>query len=78
MPSVTRIGAYRFFFYNNEGTEPPHIHVQHEQSLAKFWLDPLALAASTGFASHELRRIEGIIAKNQVSFLESWREFFDR
>ncbi|MGB2985333.1 MAG: DUF4160 domain-containing protein [Phycisphaerae bacterium] len=78
MPNVARIGPYRFFFYSNEGTEPPHIHVQREQNLAKFWLDSLALAASTGFTAHELRRIEGIIGENQVSFLESWNEFFNR
>src|SRR5688572_3522127 len=44
MPTVARIGPYRFFFYGNEGTEPPHIHVQRERRLAKFWLDPVLLA----------------------------------
>jgi hypothetical protein len=28
MPTVLRIGPYRFFFYSNEGHEPPHIHVE--------------------------------------------------
>ncbi len=36
MPTVTRIGAYRFFFFSNEGTEPPHVHVEREDALAKF------------------------------------------
>jgi len=36
MPTVARIGPYRLFFYSNEDTEPPHIHVQREQRLAKF------------------------------------------
>jgi len=78
MPSVGRIGPYRFFFYSNEGAEPPHVHVQREQNLAKFWLAPPTLAASIGFAAHELRKIERIMVENQVSFLESWREFFNR
>ncbi|WP_422447088.1 DUF4160 domain-containing protein [Thermoanaerobacterium sp. DL9XJH110] len=27
MPTVLKEGKYRFFFFSNEGTEPPHIHV---------------------------------------------------
>ena len=37
MPTVLRIGTYRFFFYANENSEPHHIHVQRERALAKFW-----------------------------------------
>jgi len=47
MPTVLRIGAARFFFYSNEGAEPAHIHVEQAGALAKFWLDPVALAASS-------------------------------
>ena len=28
VPTVLRIGGYRFFFYANENNEPRHIHVQ--------------------------------------------------
>ncbi len=31
MPTVFRSGPYRFFFYSNEGSEPPHIHVQRDR-----------------------------------------------
>jgi len=58
MPTVLRIGAYRFYFYSNEKGERPHIHVQRERFLAKFWLDPVALAGSKRFASHELRTMQ--------------------
>ena len=44
MPTVARIGPYRFFFYGNEGLELAHIHVQRDRRLAKFWLDPVTLA----------------------------------
>ena len=33
-PTVLRIGAYRFFFYANENSEPHHIHVQRERDVA--------------------------------------------
>lgn len=38
MPTVRQIGSARFFFYSNEGTEPPHIHVEQAGAVAKFWL----------------------------------------
>ena len=46
MPTVGRVGPYRFFFYSDERGEPRHVHVQRDRSLAKFWLDPVALASS--------------------------------
>jgi len=77
MPTVARIGPYRFFFYGNEGKEPAHIHVQREQSLAKYWLNEVSLAKSRGFAAHELRQIERLVVENKSKFLEAWNEFFN-
>ncbi len=74
MPTILRIGAYRFFFYSNEQGEPPHIHVQREKFLAKFWLNPVALAGSRRFASHELRTIQKHVVENRDIFLEAWNE----
>lgn len=36
MPTVLRIGPYRFFFYSGDGGEPPHIHVERDDAIAKF------------------------------------------
>ncbi len=77
MPTVARVGPYRLFFFSNEGLEPPHVHVQRDQSLAKFWLRPVALASVTGFAGHELREIERIVAAHCNVLEEAWREHFD-
>ena len=74
MPTILRIGPYRFFFYSNERGEPPHIHVQRERFLAKFWLSPVALAGSKRFASHELRTIQKYVDENREIFLEAWNE----
>jgi hypothetical protein len=76
MPTIARIGAYRFFFYSNERAEPPHVHVQREKALAKFWLRTVALASATGFRGHALRQIELLVRENQDSWLEVWNEFF--
>ncbi len=76
MPTVIRIGPYRFFFYSNENGEPAHIHIQRDRMLAKFWLKPIALASSTRFSSKELRKLESLVIENKEILLEAWNEFF--
>lgn len=76
MPVVLRVGPYRFFFYSNERGEPAHIHVQREQALAKFWLQPVALASSTGFGAQELNRLSRHVKENVANFTEAWNGFF--
>ena len=75
-PTIRRIGPYRFFFFSNEGTESPHVHVQRERQLAKFWLTPVALASSTGFTAQELTRVQQLVEENRETFLEAWHEYF--
>jgi len=74
MPTILRIGPFRFYFYSNEKGEPPHIHVQREQFIAKFWLTPVSLASSKRFASHELRKIQSHVEDNREKLLEAWNE----
>lgn len=69
MPTVLRIGRFRFFFYSNENAEPPHIHVKAAENEAKFWLDPVDLAFSEGFRSHELKEIERLVDENRSRFI---------
>ena len=78
MPTVLRIGAYRFFFYSNEQGEPAHIHVQRDSMLAKFWLSPVVLASSTRFSAKELRKLESLVNENRSLILEKWDEYFSR
>lgn len=76
MPTVLRIGSTRFFFYSNEGSEPAHIHIEQAGALAKFWLDPVSLAASSRFSGHELRRLERQVSEHRQEFLEAWHDYF--
>ncbi|MCE1249422.1 MAG: DUF4160 domain-containing protein [Comamonadaceae bacterium] len=76
MPTVLRTGAYRFFFYSNEKGEPRHIHVQQQNMLAKFWLQPVALASSSGFSAQDLRKLSELVATHQTTFTEAWNDFF--
>jgi hypothetical protein len=76
MPTVLRVGRYRFAFFSNEGQEPSHVHVKAESDQAKFWLDPIELAANFGFRAHELNEIERIIREHQTELIEAWNEHF--
>jgi len=76
LPTILRSGPYRFFFYSADQDEPPHIHVEREDSQAKFWLDPVELEWNGGFARYEIRRIEGIIEESGELLLREWHEYF--
>lgn len=72
MPTIARIGPYRFLFYTREGNEPAHIHVLRDRAEAKFWLPSAELAFSARFPRHELRRIERLVLEHVTEFLEAW------
>lgn len=76
MPTILRIGAYRFYFYSHEPNEPPHIHIDRDDSTAKFWLEPVSLASSIGFSPKELRKLEVLVQENQAKLLEAWDGYF--
>jgi hypothetical protein len=78
MPSVLRTQGYRFFFYSLEGTEPPHIHVERGDDVAKFWLQPVTLAESHGFRIHELNRVRLLVIEYRLELLEAWNAYFSR
>jgi hypothetical protein len=78
MPTVLRTGPYRFFFYASDRDEPPHVHVEREDNIAKFWLDPIRLQRSRGFNRVELRRIQRLIDEHYAQLLEAWHGYFGR
>ena len=75
MPTVLRIGKYRFHFYSDERGEPPHVHVRSPDGECKFWLDPVLLARNNGIAAHELRTIERRVFENRGMLMEKYHEF---
>lgn len=76
MPNILQDGPYRFFFYSGDRGQPPHIHVERDSRIAKFWLNPLRLARTGGLRRSDISRIERIIAEQQQGFLERWHESF--
>ncbi len=78
MPAILKIGPYRFLFYSNEGSEPAHIHVKASENEAKFWLQPIQLAANYGFNGRQLNEILGLVEEHRNEFLEAWDEHFSK
>jgi hypothetical protein len=76
MPTIFRRGPYRFFFFANEGDEPPHVHVERERRRAKIWLSPVQLTRTGGYSAAELGRIIRIVRENRAHLLEAWNEYF--
>jgi len=76
MPTILRIGPYRFYFYSHEPNEPPHVHVDRDEATAKFWLEPISLATSIGFSAKEQRKLQTVVKENQEILLEAWNGYF--
>ena len=76
MPTILLTQGFRFFFFSQEGNEPPHIHVEHGDKVAKYWLNPVELASSEGFRSHEMKKLRMLVIEHKVLFLEKWNEHF--
>jgi hypothetical protein len=76
MPTVLRWNGYRFYFFSNEGFEPPHIHVDRGGNTVKFWLENVALARNIGFSAKDMRTIEDKVREERLRFLEAWNEYF--
>lgn len=76
MPTILRIGPYRFFFYAGDRDEPHHVHVERDDKVAKFWLDPIRLQRSGGFNRKEIRQVHSIIEEHHSELLEAWNDYF--
>jgi hypothetical protein len=71
------VGPYRFFFYSGDRQEPPHVHVERDDKLAKFWLNPVRLNDGGGFPTSEINRIRKLLENNSELLLRNWNEYFN-
>lgn len=76
MPTVLKWKGYRFYFFSNEGFEPPHIHIDKAGKSAKFWLVPIKLAKNLGFADNELAEIKEKLQEDSEGFIDAWNRYF--
>ena len=76
MPTILRIGRYRFFFFSKERQEPPPIHVEAADCYAKYWIDRVALDRSVGYYGSELSELYQLVEHHRGLFLERWHAYF--
>ncbi len=76
MPTVLRRGPYRLYFFSHEPNEPAHVHVDREERSAKFWIEPVALAANHGFSARELGRLLQLVGDHRVELQQAWHGYF--
>jgi hypothetical protein len=78
VPAIFRYKGYRFFFYSNEGNprEAMHVHVRGGDGEAKFWINPVCLASSTGLNAKALRELAEVVEQNIDLIEEAWNEHF--
>jgi hypothetical protein len=76
VPTVLRVGAFRFYFYSHEPNEPLHVHVDRAEATIKIWLEPVEVAKSRGFRAHEIGGIVAMVEEHRMQLLEAWHEHF--
>ncbi len=72
------IGSYRFFFTTNDRDEAPHVHIERDGRVAKFWLKPVRVAKPDRFSGPELRRMERLVSESRADIIDVWNEFLRR
>lgn len=63
-----------FFFWSNESSEPPHVHVEAGDAHAKIWLAPVRLEKNDGYNPRALRRLHELTVQHEQQILERWHE----
>ena len=78
MLTILRDGPYRFFFYMSDRGEPQHVHVERDNRVAKFWLNPVRLEHDAGMPRSEARRLMRLVERHEDQLREAWDERFNR
>ncbi|MEY4270157.1 MAG: hypothetical protein RLZZ58_1373 [Pseudomonadota bacterium] len=76
MPTVLRIGGFRFHFFSHEPGEPPHIHIDCAGTDCKTWLDPVSVARNRGMSPRDLGRALTLVRENRILLQEAWHGYF--
>ncbi len=76
MPTALRHGPYAFVFFSSNGIEPIHVHVKRDRAIAKYWLEPVALANNRGFKNAELKKVAKLVEQFRLPLIEAWNDYF--
>ena len=75
-PTVLRVGGFRFYFFSREEARP-HVHVQHAEGEAKFWLEPtVELAVNYGLRADRLGEAARLAEEHADDIRRAWLSHF--
>lgn len=75
-PTVLRVRGFRFYFFSRE--EPrAHVHVQHADGEAKFWIDPtVELFANYGLRPQQVAEAQRLTEEHIDDIGRAWAKHF--
>jgi hypothetical protein len=77
-PTVISVGGFRFYFFSREESRM-HVHVQHADGEAKFWLEPaIALAHNYGLSTRQVATALRLVKEHQDEIRSAWKKHFER
>lgn len=75
--TILKEDGYRFYFYSRE-EQRMHVHVQHTDGEAKYWLEPVLMVAhNKGLSKRQLRRVRSIMEEHADEFRQAWKQYFE-
>ena len=75
-PTVLRVKGFRFYFFSREERRA-HVHVQHADGEAKFWIDPVVeLAANFSLKPKQVRDAQKLIEEHLHEIRDAWAKHF--
>lgn len=75
-PTVLRVRGFRFYFFSREETRA-HIHVQHAEGEAKFWIEPaVEVAVNHGLRPDRLSEALALVEEHLDDIRRAWTRHF--
>jgi len=75
-PTVLRVKGFRFYFFSREEVRP-HVHVQHAEGEAKFWIEPtVELHANYGLVARRLAEAQKLVEEHANEIRKAWSKHF--
>lgn len=77
-PTVLRVRGFRFYFFSREERRA-HVHVQHAEGEAKFWLEPaIEVEGNYGLKPRHLAEALELVEEHADEFRKAWSKHFPR
>ena len=75
-PTVLRVKGFRFYFFSREERRA-HVHVQHADGEAKFWIEPtVEMATNFGLKPKQVAEVEQLIEEHLDEIRSAWAKHF--